>query len=137
MDRHPLKGTLVRCPHREQLPTRSTVSAQNRPFFEFEDDVDGGDLWFQRDSNDLVLKLLGHEDSIRYVDWYNPANAEPQVFAFKAGESYLTSDRVDALVTAMASFTPNDGSTAYGIKSDDLPSAVQISAAASWRQITA
>lgn len=114
-----------------------TAALAGDTIFEFENDIEEGALWFQKDSNDLVLRILGHDDNIRYKDWYDPANAEAHVFAFKTSDKYLTADKVGALVSAMASFTPNDGSTAYGIKADDLPSAVQVAVASSWRQLTA
>jgi hypothetical protein len=45
----------------------------------------------------------------------------------------LLAQDVNKLISAMASFDPNDGTTAYGIKAHELPSAVKVAVSSTWQ----
>lgn len=100
------------------------------------------DLWFERVDHDLVMRLSGAADSITFKDWYlssDPAKnwnlpdaAKRAVYGFEAGGELLTQSKVNSLVSAMAGFTPNDGSTAYGVSASELPGAVRSAINSAW-----
>ncbi|GGK55165.1 calcium-binding protein [Amphritea balenae] len=98
-----------------------------------EDDISKGALWFERVDNDLVMRLLGSDDQIQFSDWYAQESDEKSVIAFQAGEDLLYAKDVNTLVSAMASFTPNDGTTAYGIRSTALPEPIKLAVDSAWR----
>ena len=103
--------------------------------FVFEDDVKSEALWFQKDGNSLIVQILGTEDSITFKDWYaadsTTLNQNIQEFAIESAS--LSATNVQSLVNAMAAFEPNDGTTAYGVKSNDLPSQVQVAVSNAWQ----
>lgn len=106
---------------------------KNSDVFVMEDDVRKESIWFERVDNDLVLRLLGSEDSIRFSGWYQSNAAEKSVLGFQAGENLLYSTDVSQLVSAMASFEPNDGSTAYGVRGSELPDPVKVAVDSAWK----
>ncbi|WP_415158130.1 hypothetical protein [Maritalea sp.] len=110
-------------------PLNSTVNDT----IEFEDDIKTSAIWFRKDGDDLVVQLLGTEDSITVSDWYVGSQSKRTIDGFAAGDSYLSYSGVQQLVNAMASFSPNDGTTAYGVKSTDLPSQVQVAVTSAWQ----
>ncbi|MEK7345847.1 MAG: calcium-binding protein [Pseudomonadota bacterium] len=98
-------------------------------------------LWFERVGNDLVMRLLGSTDSMSFKNWYysdDPikratANAPQRVvMGFQAGDDMLSYNKVNSLVSAMNGLTPNDGETAYGVTSAELPSAVKSAVNSAW-----
>jgi len=103
--------------------------------FVFEDDVKSDAIWFRKDGDNLVVQLLGTEDRITFQNWYaagaNSLNQNIKEFAIDG--SSLAAANVQQLVNAMASFDPNDGTTAYGAKSTDLPSQVQVAVNSAWQ----
>ncbi|MFN7121197.1 MAG: calcium-binding protein [Hydrogenophaga sp.] len=85
----------------------------------FEDDITSGNLdmvlvdavvstsqlWFKRTNDSLVMNIIGTEDSMVMQDWYR--GGQYQIEQFRTGDGKtLDSARVDALVQAMAAFSP-------------------------------
>ncbi len=109
---------------------------------QLESDISKDDLWFERVDNDLVMRLSGATDSMTFKDWYfssdpaknwnSPDTAKRYVYGFEAGGELLTQSKVNSLVSAMAGFTVNDGSTAYGASAADLPGAVRNAINSAW-----
>jgi Ca2+-binding RTX toxin-like protein len=66
--------------------------------------IDKNDIWFIRDGNDLVVRLLGGTDAISVTDWYNGGTEPLDKFQTSNGD-YLLRTEVEQLVTAMASFS--------------------------------
>lgn len=102
-----------------------------------EGQLDKGSVWFKRIDNNLVMQLVGSEDKITFEGWYK-ANAtggamDKDIGAFVLGDDMLLAKDVNQLVSAMASFDPNDGTTAYGVKAHEIPSPVQTAVNAAWQ----
>jgi hypothetical protein len=69
-------------------------------------------LWFSRSNNDLLISVIGTSSQIDIAGWFDGNSPAVQSFAAADGK-LLTSDDVNALVEAMASFSPPAaGSTA-------------------------
>ena len=85
---------------------------RNRDHDESPDDVDvlrlrdgttAESLWFSRESNDLVMQIMGGEDQVRVAGWFRREAARIDRIALHDGESILA-DRVEQLVNAVAAF---------------------------------
>ena len=61
-------------------------------------------VWFTRAGNDLVVSLIGTEDSVTVADWY--LGSAYRIEEIKTFDGVLLHTKVDALVNAMAAFTP-------------------------------
>jgi serralysin len=62
-------------------------------------------LWFAQSSNDLVVSVIGEDQSITVAGWF--ASIDNQFGQISAGDSFTaTAAAVDLLVQAMAAFTP-------------------------------
>ena len=109
--------------------------------FVFEDDVSKETLWFERVNYDLVVRLLGSEDTLTFSKWYWNDGAvqlnEPKrhIDHFQTSSFRLDYDKVDQLVSAMAGFEPNDGTTAYGVTANELPESVSLAVNSAWRSL--
>ena len=66
------------------------------------------DLWFARDSSDLLIYSLGQGNILRVDEWYNEVGSV--VEEIHAEGQVLYQDQLESLVTAMATFgTPSGG----------------------------
>ncbi len=101
--------------------------------FVMEDDVVKEALWFERDGDDLVMRLLGTEDSVTFENWYSGTELNGHIKEFQVGDAVLTYNAVDSLISAMAAFVPNDGVTDVGVTADDLPDSVQLAVNSAWQ----
>lgn len=112
----------------------STDSGVNgTDIFVFEDGIDKKSVWFERVDNDLVVRLLGSEDSITFQSWYKSDNINAHILGFQAGDDILRYSDVQGLVSAMASFKPNDGTSVYGATSSELPQNVELAVTSAWK----
>ncbi|MGB0782041.1 MAG: calcium-binding protein [Marinomonas sp.] len=111
----------------------SASNIKGTDIFVMEDDVAKEALWFERIGNNLEMKLLGSEDSVTFEDWFYSSSPKNYIFGFQAGEDFLNYTDVNRLVSAMASFDPNDGTTAYGVTASDLPESVQVAVGSVWK----
>ena len=67
--------------------------------------VSANQLWLSRAGNDLLVNIIGSGDQMKIEHWYD--NASFQVESFKTADGKtLMADKVDALVNAMAAFSP-------------------------------
>ncbi|WP_256575202.1 hypothetical protein [Pseudomonas sp. PA27(2017)] len=66
------------------------------------DSISRGSLWFSRQGSNLVIDVMGAEDSVTIQDWYT--SSRQQLDAIQAGSSSLYANQVDNLVNAMAAF---------------------------------
>jgi Ca2+-binding RTX toxin-like protein len=67
--------------------------------------VSANQLWLSRAGNDLLVNIIGSIDQMKIEHWYD--NASFQVESFKTADGKtLMADKVDALVNAMAAFSP-------------------------------
>ncbi|MDB5595615.1 MAG: cya 9, partial [Hyphomicrobiales bacterium] len=62
-------------------------------------------IWLRRVSNDLEVSIIGSDDKIAFEGWYASNENHVQKMQLADGKS-LSESNVDALVNAMASFTP-------------------------------
>lgn len=107
-------------------------SIKGTDIFIFESDISKEDVWFERVGNDLLVRLLGAEDTITFKNWYYSNSASRYIDGFKAGDEYLNYRQIDKLVSAMKVLEANDGTTAYGVTSDDLPTNVANAIENAW-----
>ncbi|SDI42521.1 Ca2+-binding protein, RTX toxin-related [Pseudomonas flavescens] len=66
------------------------------------EDINHDSLWFSRQGSNLVIDVMGAEDSVTVQNWY--ANSNQQLDIIQAGSSSLYANQVDNLVNAMAAF---------------------------------
>lgn len=60
------------------------------------------DLWFSQSKDDLIVSILGGDDSIAVKNWFDsPAN---QLALIEAGGHQFNNGQVNNLISAMASF---------------------------------
>ena len=109
----------------------SSVASSDTDIVALDSGIAEESVWFTHSGNDLVMQLLGSTDSIRFKDWYNGASHR-QINSVEAGGRFVDAANIESLVSAMASFSPNDGATPGGITSTTLPSAVQVAVSAAW-----
>ena len=79
---------------------------------EFDSGIDADQLWFGRSDDDLVIRIIGTDDSVTIEDWYHGTDNR---LDFELGDgSELAAENVHALVDAMAAFTqPGAGETEF------------------------
>jgi Ca2+-binding RTX toxin-like protein len=70
-------------------------------------DTDSKDLWFEHSGNDLLVSVLGTDNSITYQDWFS--NSSNQVDQIQSQESVLLNSSVNQLVAAMSIFDIDTG----------------------------
>ena len=96
----------------------------------FSSDIASNQLWFRRLDKDLEVSVIGGEDKVFVKNWY--LGNQYQVEQFKSGEGkVLLNSQVDALVNAMAAFSPpvagqSNLSSAY-------QNALAVSLSANWK----
>ncbi|MGL4766584.1 MAG: calcium-binding protein [Formosimonas sp.] len=67
--------------------------------------VNANQLWLSRSGNDLLVSIIGSTDQMKIEHWYDNANFQVETFKTADGK-ILTAEKVDALVHAMAAFSP-------------------------------
>lgn len=72
----------------------------------FNGNVKSSQLWFSRQANDLVVSLIGGTDSVTVNNWYGGARYQVELIQAAGDAKTLSSDKVDLLVSTMASFSP-------------------------------
>jgi hypothetical protein len=88
-----------------------------------------GQLWFTQSNNDLLIRVVGSSSQIDIQGWFDGSPTAVQSIMAADGE-VLTSQSVNALVAAMASFDPPPpGATALP---DSYQSQLQPIIAANW-----
>lgn len=61
-------------------------------------------MWFEQTGNDLKISVIGTTDSVTVDEWFTGTSNRLDL---EAGDSYtLTDVNVQALITAMSSFSP-------------------------------
>jgi Ca2+-binding RTX toxin-like protein len=86
-------------------------------------------LWFRRSGNNLEVSLIGTDDKLSISNWYSGAAHHVEQFKTSDGHTLLDS-QVQALIDAMASFTPPAaGQTSL---SADYHAALDTVLAANW-----
>jgi Ca2+-binding RTX toxin-like protein len=71
----------------------------------FGEDIARDQLWFVRDGDDLRVSIVGTDDEVVLNSWYLGEPFQVDKFVTSTGDVLLDS-QVDALVSAMASFSP-------------------------------
>jgi len=70
--------------------------------------IDHDQLWFEQTGDDLLISVIGTSDQITVENWY--ASADNKIEGFETGDGKGTDfSCVEALVSAMASFSPPGG----------------------------
>ncbi|WP_350335254.1 calcium-binding protein [Coralliovum pocilloporae] len=96
----------------------------------FSNDIRAEDLWFEKESDDLRVSIIGTDDDMLFEDYFSSSGN--RVAKFETGYRELTHGRLQQLISAMASHSPNDGRSADGITGSRLPEAVSTSIASAW-----
>lgn len=95
----------------------------------FASGIDESQLWFSRDGDDLVTSVLGSDDQVRVQDWYS--NDDQKLDSIHTDEASITSNQLEQLVTAMASFgDPAAGEVTLTPQEENQ---VQSAIASSWQ----
>lgn len=99
----------------------------------FASDVKSDDLWFRQDGNNLVISVLGTDDSVTVQNWFSGAGNV--IEEIRAGDGkVLDHSEVQLLINAMSSFQPSSAAHPFGIKADDpLPQQVATVYASTWQ----
>ncbi|MEH6478161.1 MAG: calcium-binding protein, partial [Sneathiella sp.] len=70
--------------------------------------IDHDQLWFEQTGDDLLISVIGTSDQITVANWY--ASADNKIEGIETGDGKVADfSGVDALVSAMASFSPPGG----------------------------
>jgi len=88
------------------------------------------ELWFSQNGNDLVINIVGTDDSTTIQDWYLSAYNQVEQIALDDG-SMLYNTQVQQLVDAMAAFAPPVGVGA--IVPQDVQDQLAPMLAANWQ----
>ena len=75
---------------------------------------------------DLMVYLLGSQDSIAFKRWFRESSPVRYIHGFQAGRDFLGYAEVDRLVSAMAAFDLSEVQTAYGMTAAQLSETLQI-----------
>lgn len=94
--------------------------------------IGSGDVWFQQVGNDLVMRVLGTTDQVKFQGWYSDAANRIDEFILDNGAKLIATD-VGQLVSAMAGFAPSTGTGSTGVAPGQLPSSVQLAITSAWR----
>ncbi len=89
-------------------------------------------LWFAQSSNDLVVSLLGTTDRVTVAGWYSNDASKIDEFVDGTGET-LNRSEIDQLVSAMAAFSPSDGTGSGGVEPGAVPNDVQLAIDSAWQ----
>ncbi len=65
--------------------------------------IDSDELWLERTGNDLLIGVLGTNDSVTVKDWYSSSSNQLEKIMLSDGKT-LTASEANALVSAMASY---------------------------------
>jgi len=112
---------------------RETGSGTRGDSLVFSGDISADTLWLAQHGNDLVLRVIGSDDSVTIADWY--LDEGHRVERIEGGDGrVLTAAGVDQLVAAMAVFdvAPGSGPT---LPPGSLPPLAPVIAAA-WQPTT-
>ncbi len=71
----------------------------------FLEGIDADQLWFRRVNTNLEVSIIGTGDTVRLNSWYASTPMRIDAFETSSGQMLL-SNQVDALVQAMAAFSP-------------------------------
>lgn len=92
--------------------------------------IDKEEVWFQESGSDLILKILGTKDQMTFVNYYG---ADGNKFAeIHAGDQKLEHDAIDALITAMNGYVPNEGVDSSGVTASELSDSLLNSIDTAW-----
>ncbi|WP_275672470.1 calcium-binding protein, partial [Thermomonas alba] len=81
----------------------------NTDVLAFGEGIDADRLWLERTGNDLLITVLGTEDSVLIKGWYSSSSYQVEQIVLDDGRM-LTVSETNALVSAMAAFTkPSTG----------------------------
>jgi Ca2+-binding RTX toxin-like protein len=94
-------------------------------------DADSDNLWFSRQSNNLLINVVGANDQVTISGWFSSPHY--QVERVEAGSSVLMNTQVEQLVAAMAAFAVPKGPGS--IVPQNAETALQPVLAAVWQPL--
>lgn len=92
-------------------------------------DVSASQIWLTQTGNDLVVKLLGAQDTLTIESWFASADARVESFKLANGQT-LDHSKVAALVDAMSKFSP--AANADALQADPTYAPINALIASSW-----
>ena len=98
----------------------------------FGSNIASDELWFSRSNDDLVISLLGTTDRVTVGNWYGDDASKIDEFVDGDGE-LLNRSEIDQLVSAMAGFSPSDGTGSGGVEPGTVPQEVQLAIDSAWQ----
>lgn len=87
----------------DQINDQDTT-AGNEDWLKFEGDIAHDQLWFKQDGQNLRINVIGTQDVVQINGWFT--SVSNRVEFIEAGGGTLNHSNVNALVQAMAAFTP-------------------------------
>ena len=81
------------------------ATAGNTDVAQFMSGIAADQLWFRRTGKSLEVSIIGTTDILTIQNWYSGSQCHVEQFKTSDGKVLLDS-QVDALVSAMAAFTP-------------------------------
>jgi len=82
------------------------TTAGNTDVARFLDNIASDQLWFKHVGNNLEVDVIGTTDTLTIQNWYSGGAYQVERFETSADGKALLASQVNALVSAMASFTP-------------------------------
>ena len=76
------------------------------------EDIASNQLWFSRNEGDLLIQILGGDDSVRIENWYTDQKQKVEQLVLDDG-SILLDNEVEKLVSAMATLNAPDQGELY------------------------
>ncbi|MBN8196035.1 Ig-like domain-containing protein [Thalassospira povalilytica] len=95
--------------------------------------LEADELWFVRDGEDLVIQLLGHQDSLTVSDWFDGTGSHRVNHIELGSGASLDGANVQALVDAMSVFGVGDVIADTVDRDSEAFSNVQTVIAANWQ----
>ncbi|BBM04131.1 calcium-binding protein [Microbulbifer sp. GL-2] len=87
------------------------------------------ELWFSRSNDDLKINVEGSDDQVTVSNWYG--NTDAQLDEIEVGDSVLLNNKLEQLVTAMASYTVPSG--AGNVITQETKDELSSTLAATWQ----
>lgn len=93
------------CRSKQHLQVKNDATAGNTDVLSFATGIANNQLWFSHTGNDLAISIIGTADKMTVQNWY--LGDQYHVEQIKTSDNKVLLDtQVEALVQAMASFTP-------------------------------
>jgi hypothetical protein len=104
---------------------------------DFGSEISDSQLWFSQSGNDLLINILGTQDSVDIQNWFSSSSSD-QLSEVVTADGYAVASGLNQLVAAMATFE-TDNPAFNPEMATQMPNdpAVQAALVATWHSMTA